>query len=212
MTRMPRRWAASSSVDEVVDGAELRQHLVEVADVVAAVAQRRVVERRQPKAVDAKPLQVVELFGEPAQIAGAVGVGVVERPHQHLVEHGALEPGAVRGQGARHARSRRRSGVPPRRLRRGCPPWGRGRPTRRRGFAYPVGASIRTSNLPTRGEIESGARVAAPLSKESASGGVEERLNPSPNRDTVCATIVPIAGWRLVFNEFFDESSGRVRA
>ena len=98
MTRMPRRCAASSSVDEVVDRAELRQHLVEVADVVAAVAQRRVVERRQPKAVHAKPLQVVEAFDQPAQVAGPVGVGVVERPDQHLVEHGALEPGAVLGQ------------------------------------------------------------------------------------------------------------------
>ena len=87
-------------LDEIVDGAELGQHLVEVADVVAAVAQRRVVERRQPETVDAKPLEVVELFGQPTQVAGAVGVGVVERPHQHLVEHRALEPGAVLGQGA----------------------------------------------------------------------------------------------------------------
>ncbi len=100
MTRMPRRWAASSSVDEVVDGAELRQHLVEVADVVAAVAQRRVVERRQPEAVDAEPLQVVQLVDQAAQVAGAVGVGVVERPHQHLVEHRALEPRAILRQGA----------------------------------------------------------------------------------------------------------------
>ena len=87
-------------LDEIVDGAELGQHLVEVADVVAAVAQRRVVERRQPKTVDAKPLEVVELFGQPTQVTGAVGVGVVERPHQHLVEHRALEPGAVLRQGA----------------------------------------------------------------------------------------------------------------
>jgi hypothetical protein len=86
-------------LDEIIDGAELGQHLVEVADVVAAVAQRRVVERRQPKTVNAKPLEVVELFGQPAQVTGAVGVGVVERPHQHLVEHRALEPGAVLRQG-----------------------------------------------------------------------------------------------------------------
>src|SRR3712207_8935539 len=38
--------------DEVLDGAELGQHGAEVADVVAAVAQRRVVERRQPEAVE----------------------------------------------------------------------------------------------------------------------------------------------------------------
>jgi len=89
--------------DEIVDGAELGQHLVEVADVIAAVAQRRVVERWQPKTVDAKPLHVVELFGQAAQVARAVGVGVVERAHQHLVEHRALEPGAV---------LRQRAGVP----------------------------------------------------------------------------------------------------
>ena len=98
MTRMPRRCAASSSVDEVVDRAELRQHLVEVADVVAAVAQRRVVERRQPKTVDAKPFQVVELLGQAAQVTSAVGVRVVERADEHLVEHGVLEPRAILGQ------------------------------------------------------------------------------------------------------------------
>ncbi len=81
--------------DEVVDGAEFGQHLVEVADVVATVTQRRVVERRQPKAVDAKPFQVVELFDQPAQVAGSVGAAVVEGPDEHFVEHGALEPGAV---------------------------------------------------------------------------------------------------------------------
>ena len=86
-------------LDEIVDGAELGQHLVEVADVVAAVTQRRIVERRQPETIDAKPLDVVELFGQPTQVTGAVGVGVVERSHQHLVEHRALEPGAIRRQG-----------------------------------------------------------------------------------------------------------------
>ena len=83
---------------EIVDGAELRQHLVEVADVVATVTQRRVIERRQPEAVDAKPFQIVELLDQTAQIARTVGAGVVERPHQHLVEHRPLEPGAVFGQ------------------------------------------------------------------------------------------------------------------
>ena len=46
---------------EVLDRAELGQHADEVADVVAAVAQRRRVERRQPQAVDAEPAQVVQL-------------------------------------------------------------------------------------------------------------------------------------------------------
>ena len=37
---------------------------------------------------------------KPAQVAGAVGVGVEERPNQHLVEHRALEPRAILRQGA----------------------------------------------------------------------------------------------------------------
>ena len=49
-------------LDEVTEVAELRQDLQEVADVVAAVAQRRLVDRQQPDAVDAEPVQVVELL------------------------------------------------------------------------------------------------------------------------------------------------------
>ena len=79
-------------VHEVVDRAELGQHGAEVADVVAAVAQGRGVERGQPQAVDAEPLQVVELVGQAAEVARAVAVGVGERAHQDLVEHRALEP------------------------------------------------------------------------------------------------------------------------
>jgi hypothetical protein len=63
---------------EVAEVAELRQHLHEVADVVAAVAQRRLVDRQQPDAVDAEPLQVVELAVRPADVAGAVAVAVGE--------------------------------------------------------------------------------------------------------------------------------------
>ena len=151
--------------DEVVDRAELGQHLVEVADVVAAVAQRRVVERRQPEAVDAKPLQVVELLDQPAQVARPVAVGVVERPHQHLVEDGALEPGAVCGRTARL-----------------------GEVVRGRMFHHAVldvaalsgvvldvlvGAARRIhrpSNLPTRDEIESGQRVATGIEQRSRQG------------------------------------------
>ena len=48
--------------DEIVDGPEIRVDGEEVADVVAAVAERRRVERQQPQAVDPEPLEVVELF------------------------------------------------------------------------------------------------------------------------------------------------------
>jgi hypothetical protein len=82
ITRMPRACAASSRFGHVVDRPELRQHRVEVGDVVAAVAQRRVVERQQPDAVDPEPLEVVEPLGEPADVTGAVVVRVVEAAGQ----------------------------------------------------------------------------------------------------------------------------------
>jgi hypothetical protein len=83
--------------DGVRDVAVLGQGREEVADVVAAVAQRRGVEGQQPEAVDAEPLEVVELLREPLQVTGAVVRGVVEAAHQHLVEHGSLVPTVVRG-------------------------------------------------------------------------------------------------------------------
>ena len=67
-------------------------HAEEVGDVVPAVGQGRLVERQQPEAVDAQPLQVVELLGDPAQVTGAVAAGVVEPPDQHLVEDGPAVP------------------------------------------------------------------------------------------------------------------------
>ncbi len=101
ITRMPRRCASSMSVGGVLRGAEVGVHGEEVRDVVAAVLERRRVERQQPQAVDAQPLQVVELLGQAPEVAVAVAVGVVEAPHEHLVEDGPPEPVGVRdGQGA----------------------------------------------------------------------------------------------------------------
>ena len=88
-------------VHEVVDGAELRQHGAEVADVVTAVAQRGVVEGRQPQAVDAEPFQVVQLVGEAAQIADAVAIRIVEGAYQYFVEDRGLEPFRLGGRGPR---------------------------------------------------------------------------------------------------------------
>ena len=79
-------------VVEVLDRAALGEDVGVVGDVVAAVAQRRGEERRDPQAVDAQPLQVVELLDQAPEVAGPVGVGVAERPDQHLVEDGGLEP------------------------------------------------------------------------------------------------------------------------
>ena len=77
---------------EVLDRAVVRVDAVEVGDVVAAVAKRRGVERQEPDAVDAEPLQVVELVLEAPEVARPVVVAVEERARVDLVEDGGLEP------------------------------------------------------------------------------------------------------------------------
>ena len=79
-------------VVEVLDGAGLGKDVGEVGDVVATVAQGRGEERRHPQAVDAQPVQVVELLGQSAEVADPVAVRVLERADQDLVEDGRLEP------------------------------------------------------------------------------------------------------------------------
>ena len=80
---------------DVLDRAVVRVHRVEIGDVVAAVAQRRGVERQQPDAVDAEPLQVVELLREPAEVARAVAVAVEEAADVDLIEDRPFEPQRV---------------------------------------------------------------------------------------------------------------------
>ena len=95
MTRRPRSVRGLDEEPEVLDGAVVLVHVVEVCDVVPAVAERRRVERQQPDAVDAEPLEVVELVGHAAQVARAVVVPVEERARVDLVEDGVLEPERV---------------------------------------------------------------------------------------------------------------------
>ena len=93
-------------LDEVADGAEVGQDRHEVSDVVPAVPQRGIVDRQQPDAVDAEPLEIVEPGDQAAQVAGAVAVGVVEPADQNLVEDGVLVPlrvaRLVEGEGVRN--------------------------------------------------------------------------------------------------------------
>ncbi len=77
---------------EVVDRSVVGMDREEVGDVVAAVLQRRLVHRQQPDAVDAKPLEVVELVDQTAEVAGAVVVAVEEPTDVDLVEDRPLEP------------------------------------------------------------------------------------------------------------------------
>ena len=66
-----------------------------VGDVVAVVAAGRWIERQQPKRGDAEFLQVVELLGQPGEVADAVVVAVGERLDVQLIDDGVLEPELV---------------------------------------------------------------------------------------------------------------------
>src|SRR5215475_1103892 len=94
-----------NQLEEVADGAEVRQDRREVRDVIPAVAEWRVVDRQQPDAIDPEPLQVVEPGDQAPQIAGAVPVGVVETADEDLIEDRVFVPlriaWLVEGEGVR---------------------------------------------------------------------------------------------------------------
>ena len=84
---------------EVVERAEDRVDVAVVGDVVAEVRHRRGVERRQPDRLDAERRQVVEVAGDPRQVADAVAVGVGERAGVDLVDDPALPPAQAAAHG-----------------------------------------------------------------------------------------------------------------
>jgi hypothetical protein len=88
----PPRVRGVDQLLHVVHGPVVGMDVGEVRDVVAAVAQRRGVEGQKPDAVDAQPLQVVELLRQPSKVAHPVPIGVVKPAHVDLVEDRALEP------------------------------------------------------------------------------------------------------------------------
>src|SRR5690606_21538098 len=136
---------------ELLEGAELGQDLRVVGHVVAAVAQRRLIDRRDPQRVDPEPLQIVELGDETGEVAGAVAVGIDEGPHHHLVEHRAAIPLRVECEAGQRDGSRERhaSSLSPRALDASLESLGwpsRPRtPTRSPGFRC-VSASSRSSD------------------------------------------------------------------
>ena len=77
---------------ELVEGAEERVDVLVVADVVAVVGHRRLVDRAQPHDVDAETLEVVEALDDAAEVAHAVAVAVGEAAGVHLVDDGRLPP------------------------------------------------------------------------------------------------------------------------
>jgi hypothetical protein len=67
-----------------------------VADVVAVVALGRRERWQQPDRADAQVLDVVELLDQPAEVADAVGVAVVEGLDGDLIEDRVLVPEGIR--------------------------------------------------------------------------------------------------------------------
>ena len=77
---------------EVLARPVVRMHVAVIGDVVAVVLERRRIERQQPHRVDAELLDVIELRGEPAEVADAVAVRVEERLDVQLVDDRVLVP------------------------------------------------------------------------------------------------------------------------
>jgi hypothetical protein len=84
----------SDQLVELVEGAEHRLDVAVVSDVVAPITVGRGIHRARPEAVDAEPLEVVELVDHASEIADAVAVRVGERAEVDLMEDRALPPGA----------------------------------------------------------------------------------------------------------------------
>ena len=72
MTRMPRLWAACVSASKSSTVPIARIDFAKVGDVVAIVFEGRLIDRHEPKAIDAEFAEVIEPFGEAAEIAVAV--------------------------------------------------------------------------------------------------------------------------------------------
>jgi hypothetical protein len=77
---------------EVAERAELRVDRRVVRNVVAEVREGRRVDGGQPEGIDAQPHEVIEPLRDPAKIAHAVAVGVLERPWIDLVDHRVTPP------------------------------------------------------------------------------------------------------------------------
>ena len=80
---------------EMLHGAEIGIDAAVVGDVVAVVAAGRGIERQQPQGGDPELLQIVELLGQPDEIADAVVVAVGERLDMQLIDDRVLEPELV---------------------------------------------------------------------------------------------------------------------
>ena len=65
-------------VAKVVQGAELRVHVLVVGNVIAVILERRGVEGHQPDGVDAQVADVLQLGRQAFEVADAIGIGIEE--------------------------------------------------------------------------------------------------------------------------------------
>src|SRR5690606_2088605 len=70
-----------------------------VGDVVAVVAERRLIKGKEPECRDAQLLEVVQSLREANEVPDTISVGIVERPDMELVDDGVLVPERVVRQG-----------------------------------------------------------------------------------------------------------------
>ena len=66
-----------------------------IRNIIAAVRAGRRIERREPDAVNAELLQIVELLQYPPQIADPVAVSVAEAPGPDLIKNHVLKPSCM---------------------------------------------------------------------------------------------------------------------
>src|SRR6202030_3121818 len=82
---------------EIVERSEVRIYVVVIGNVVTVIAHGRWIKREEPERGDAKFLEVIELFDQPAKIADAVAVTVVKGFNMELVDDGVFVPKSVHG-------------------------------------------------------------------------------------------------------------------
>lgn len=77
---------------KVLHGAELLHDCPVIADIIAVIVVRRIIDRRAPDGIDAQVFEVVELFINTVQVADPIAVGIFKGARIDLIEHGLLPP------------------------------------------------------------------------------------------------------------------------
>ena len=80
---------------ECLHAAVFRCNVHVIRNIIAAVRAGRRIERREPDAVNAELLQIVELLQYPPQIADPVAVSVAEAPGPDLIKNHVLKPSCM---------------------------------------------------------------------------------------------------------------------